>query len=604
MPLHTIDLGIIVVYLLATVFIGLFFVKKASRSLDSYFLADRGLPWYILGLSNASSMFDINGILWLVYLLFVYGLKSIWLPWLLPLFSQIFFMVYLSIWLRRSNVMTGAEWMTTRFGRGRGAALAHVSTVIFALVSVIGLISCAFQVIGLLSTHLFPWDLGGIVPGVTSARLYAILFVGITTIYVLLGGLFGVVYTAVLQFIIMAIASIAVGVIAMSTLSPGILDSIVPAGWKNLFFSWQLHLDWSGILNAANLKIDRDGYSLFALTFLLILFRGVLLSMAGPAPNFDMQRILAARSPKEASLMSGFVNVMLIPRHMLTAGLVVLGLVFYLPKLRAMGSIVDLRMIVPYTVRNFIPAGLLGLVLAAFLSAFMSTFAATVHAASAYIVNDIYKRYINPVAETKSLILASRMASLAMVVAGVGLGLISESISGEMLRLTLALLSGFAMANILKWHWWRFTGCGYFCGMLAGILAALLAPIALPNLSAAHHFLVILAIAFLFCLLGTVFSTAETDEVLMRFYQRVRPWGFWGPINKKVRALYPELPRDADFGRHWRTILIGMVWQASLSVAPIFLVIKWWPALLIAVVAIALSSLLLKISWLDKLADE
>ena len=83
-------------------------------------------------------MFDITGTMWLVYIVFVYGLKSVWLPWLWPVFNQIFLMVYMSKWMRRSNVMTGAEWISTRFGSGRGAVLAHLSVVVFALVSVIG----------------------------------------------------------------------------------------------------------------------------------------------------------------------------------------------------------------------------------------------------------------------------------------------------------------------------------------------------------------------------------------------------------------------------------------------------------------------------------
>ncbi len=113
--------------------------------MKAYFLGGNTMPWYVLGISNASGMFDISGTMLLVYWMFVYGLKSVWIPWLWPTFNQIFLMVFLSAWLRRSNVMTGAEWIQTRFGKGRGAQLAHIIVVVYAFVSIIGFFSLRLQ---------------------------------------------------------------------------------------------------------------------------------------------------------------------------------------------------------------------------------------------------------------------------------------------------------------------------------------------------------------------------------------------------------------------------------------------------------------------------
>ena len=135
MQLKFIDVAIILTYLSSTVFIGLWVRKRAMRNKEAYLLGGKQLPWYLLGLSNASGMFDISGTMWLVAIGFVYGLKSIFLPWLWPVFNQIFLMVYLSMWLRRSNVTTGAEWMVTRFGTLKDAKLAHAIVVVFALIS-------------------------------------------------------------------------------------------------------------------------------------------------------------------------------------------------------------------------------------------------------------------------------------------------------------------------------------------------------------------------------------------------------------------------------------------------------------------------------------
>ncbi|HEX6879484.1 MAG TPA: hypothetical protein VF135_03895, partial [Terriglobales bacterium] len=226
MHLHAIDIAIIIAYLITSVGVGYWVSHRASRDMKAYFLGGNTMPWYVLGISNASGMFDIGGTMLLVYWMFVYGLKSVWIPWLWPTFNQIFLMVYLSAWLRRSNVMTGAEWIKTRFGDNRGARLSHLIVVIYALVSVIGFLTYAFKAIGKFATDFLPWHL--------SANEYALILMGITTFYVIKGGMFSVVITEVIQFCILSIASIAVGIIAMARVSPEMVRRVTPAGWDQL----------------------------------------------------------------------------------------------------------------------------------------------------------------------------------------------------------------------------------------------------------------------------------------------------------------------------------------------------------------------------------
>ena len=157
--LHLIDIVIIIAYLVLSVLIGYWVSHRASRDIKAYFLGGNVMPWYVLGISNASGMFDISGTMLLVYWMFVYGLKSVWIPWLWPTFNQVFLMVYLSTWLRRSNVMTGAEWIQTRFGKGRGAQLAHIIVVIYAFVSIIGFFTYGFKGIGKFAATFLPWHL-------------------------------------------------------------------------------------------------------------------------------------------------------------------------------------------------------------------------------------------------------------------------------------------------------------------------------------------------------------------------------------------------------------------------------------------------------------
>jgi Na+/proline symporter len=594
--LHIADIIIIVFFLAASVFVGSWVSKRASKDTRAYFLGGNILPWYVLGISNASGMFDIAGTMWLVSLLFVYGLKSVWIPWLWPVFNQIFLMVYLSAWLRRSGVTTGAEWITTRFGSGRGARLSHLIVVIFALVSVIGFLTYGFKGIGKFAIDFLPWHL--------SANQYALILMAITTFYVVKGGMFSVVITEVLQFCLLSVASLAIGIIAMVRVSPEALRRAVPAGWDQIFFGWHLNLNWSGLIDAVNTKIHNDPYSVFGYFFIMMLFKGVLLSVAGPAPNYDMQRILSTKNPREASMMSAVVNVVLnVPRYFMITGLTILALVFYSDKIRAMGDKMDFEMVLPDALSHFVPVGLLGILIAGLLAAFMSNFAATVNSAPPYLINDIYRKFINPNASERLCVRLSYVASFAVVALGIAFGFFVGSIDSVIQWIVSALWGGYTAANVLKWYWWRFNGFGYFWGMVSGIAASMIVPFALPNVQALNAFPLILALSTVGCLLGTLLTKPEDDEVLKSFYKRVRPWGFWGPILAKVQADDPTFLPNPDFGRDMFNVVVGIAWQTSLVALPIYVVIRRYNMALIALAVVVLTSVALKFAWYDHLTE-
>lgn len=604
MKLHVIDIGIIIAYIVSTIFVGFYISKKASKDINSYFLGSNQIPWYILGVSNASGMFDITGTMWLVYLTFVYGLKGIFIPWTWPVFNQIFLMIFLSKWLRRSNVMTGAEWLKTRFGTGQGAKLSHIIIVVFALVSVIGFLAYGFKGIGKFSAQFLPWGL--------NPNMYALIFMSITTLYIIKGGMFSVVLTELIQFIIMTIASIAIGVIAISQVNPDILATLIPAGWDSFLFGWELNLDWSGILDSVNGKIAGDGYSLFMLFFGMVLFKGFLVSAAGPAPNYDMQRILATKSPADASKMSGMVNVALFfPRYMLIGGLSVLAIVFFNTELNAMGDAIDFELILPYALQNFVPIGLLGIIMAGLLAAFMSTFAATVNAATAYIVNDIYKRFINPDAPAKKYVYMSYICTFSVVAVGVAFGFFVESIDSATQWIVNALWGGYTAANLLKWFWWRFNGFGYFWGMVFGLLASLFVPFLKPviinmldlaALQDVYLFPIILLISMIGSIIATLMTQPDDMEVLKDFYFKVRPWGFWKPIHGMVLEENPDFVNDSNFIGDMLKVIVGIVWQTSMIVLALYLIIQNYYAVALAVLVLAITSYVLKKTWYDKLA--
>jgi SSS family solute:Na+ symporter len=601
MNLPLLDIAIILAYVIATLVVGFWISSRASKDIKSYFLGGNKLSWWQLGLSNASGMFDISGTMWLVYLLFVYGLTSVFIPWLWPVFNQIFLMVFLSAWLRRSGVMTGAEWITFRFGEGRGARLSHLIVVLFALVNVIGFIAYGFIGIGKFAAVFMPWQLS------TDAHMndvfYGLIITAITTLYVVKGGMFSVVFTEVFQFVIMTIACIAVGVIAMQRVSPEMLNAAIPEGWTSIFFSWELHLDWSEKLAAANDKIDADGYELFAIFFMLMLFKGALQSLAGPQPTYDMQRVLSSKSPKDAAKMSGFVTIVLMfPRYMLIAGLTVLALGLFMGDLNAMGKDVDFEQILPMVLAGeILPSGLLGLLIAGLLAAFMSTFAATVNAAPAYVVNDLYKRYINADAAPKTYVRMSYFISVLFVILGVMIGFFIPTLNQVIQWLVSALYGGYTASNVLKWYWWRFNGYGYFWGMVAGFAIAF--PLIFTDVSPINAFPFMFVACIAACVIGSLLTKPDDMDVLKKFYTKVRPWGFWAPVLAEVQKDYPQVGANKNFVRDAVNVVVGIVWQTALVAAPIFMVIKHWPEFMVAMVIAIATSIFLWFNWYKKLED-
>lgn len=610
MKLKLVDILIIAAYLLIMIIIGLLLKKKAGKNLDSYFLGGKSLPFYMLGLSNASGMFDISGTMWMVYLAFVYGLKSLWIPWLWPVFNQIFLMVYLSIWLRRSNVLTGAEWIRTRFGYGKGANLSHTIVVVYAIIGVLGFLSYGFIGIGKFMEIFFPWEIVSQyipldVPPQYVPHMYGIFFTSIATFYVMLGGMLSIVWTDVVQFAIMTVSGIVIAVIAITKVSPEMLQAHVPAGWDTPFFGWTLDIDWGTLMPALTERIASDQYTLFTIFIMMMLFKGIFMSMAGPAPNYDMQKVLSCKTPREAALMSGSVPVvLLVPRYLMIMGFAVLAIVFFSDDFNKMGSLIDFETILPRAINEFVPVGLAGLLLAGLLAAFMSTFASTVNAAPAYIVNDIYLKYINPKASAKTQIRASYLISVLVVVISTIIGFFVENINSVLQWIVSALYGGYIAANVLKWHWWRFNGHGYFWGMLSGVVAAMIVPLFFPNTLPLYYFPVLLVVSIIGCIAGTYIGDPTDDETLMNFYIRIRPWGFWGPVIRKVEARYPQVTRNKSFKRDMFNVAIGIVWQSCLTLIPMYIVIKEGFPLVTSIIILLITTLILKKNWYDKMNRE
>ena len=608
MKLQLPDILIVIAYLVSMLMIGWFMRKKARQNKESYLLGGKKLPWYLLGMSDASDMFDISGTMWMVALCFVYGFKSIWIPWLWPVFNQVFNMMFLAKWLRRSNADTGAEWLASRFGlKGPGVTASHNIVVIFAIIGCLGFLAYGFVGLGKFIEIFVPWGL--VQPYIPFnigpeyvAHFYGIIFTLFAMFYSILGGMHSIVIGDFIKYIIMTVGCLAIGYLAMKNLNGQTLR--VPNGWDHPFFGLDLNLDWKNMLPAAAKKIEEDQFGLFGIFFMMMLFKGVFASLAGPAPNYDMQKVLSTRSPKEASKMTGFVSIILLPiRYSMVIGLTVLALLYYnqLDLSTPTGG-TDFEKILPGAINAFLPTPILGIVLTGLLGAFMGTFSGTLNAAQAYIVNDIYLKYVNPNAPTKKIMTMNYLVGIVVVAVGITLGFFAKDVNSILQWIVGALYGGYIAANMFKWYWWRFNASGFFWGMMAGIAAALVFPFIFTGLPL-YNWPLLFLISIIGCIVGTYSAPPTDEEILKKFYKQVRPWGFWKPVHDQVMVEDPAFVPNKRFKLDMFNVVLGIIGQTCLTILPMYFILWMKLPLLVTTLLLAVIMFILKKTWWNKLED-
>jgi Na+/proline symporter len=263
----------------------------------------------------------------------------------------------------------------------------------------------------------------------------------------------------------------------------------------------------------------------------------------------------------------------------------------------------DFEKVLPAAVNNFLPAGILGIVLTGLLGAFMGTFSGTLNAAQAYIVNDIYLKYINPTASNRKIISMNYLSGIVVVTIGVILGFFAKDVNSILQWIVGALYGGYIAANMFKWYWWRFNANGFFWGMAAGIAAALIFPFIFPHTLPLYVWPLLFLISVIGCLVGTYTAPPTDIEVLKKFYSTVRPWGFWKHVHQQVVKEDPNFQANKRFKLDMFNVVLGMIAQCCLTILPMYIVLWLKLPLLITVLILAVIIVILKRTWWNKLEN-
>ena len=604
--MDTIDLIIIVVYLLAIVAVGLFFQKKASRGIDSYFLGNRKLPWWVLGASGMASNTDIAGTMINTAFIYALGTKGFFIEIRGGVtLIMAFLMVFMGKWNRRSQVMTQAEWMHFRFGTGREGDTARIIAAISSIIMTIAMVT--YFIIG---AGKFVGEFLGIEPIFAS-----LIMVALGMIYTVASGLYGVVWTDVFQGVFIFGIIVYICGIAMNTVTlPEEFFVSVPM-MDGTFTPIKTSLsEWTRITPPIEMNMPAGSsyeiYNLFGIAIMFYLFKVTLEGSSG-AGGYMLQRYFAARSDREAGILSLFWTILLAFRWPLIASFAILGIHHGLPyslnidgtfDISKLNIIQDPELVLP-TVVNSLPVGVTGFLIAGFMAAAMSTFDSTVNAGAAYWVKDLYQAYLKPEASEKELLFQSRIISLAIVGLALLFSLTIKNINEIWGWITMGIGAGMFIPQVIRWYWWRFNGYGFAMGTICGMEAALLTKAFAGPIPEYYSFLIASGSSFIGCIIGTYMTQPTDNAVLLNFYKITRPFGFWHNIRNKLPI--ESLSKIHDENR--RDIIatfFAVPWQVVLFLTGMMIVLKQWDNVLNLSTLLVLLSLGLYWFWFRHLSKE
>ena len=566
--METIDIIIVIVYLFAIVLVGLLAQKKASEGIDSFFLGNRKLPWWVLGASGMASNTDIAGTMINTAFIYALGTKGFFIEIRGGVtLIMAFLMVFMGKWNRRSQVMTQAEWMHFRFGKGFEGDLARVIAAIASIIMTIAMVT--YFIIG---AGKFVGEFLSLEP------IYAsLLMVVLAMIYTVASGLYGVVWTDVFQGIFIFFVIMYISIMAMTTVDlPEEFFVSVPM-IDGTFSQIKTSLsEWTRISPPAEMNMPEGStfeiYNLFGIAIMFYLFK-VTLEGASGAGGYMLQRYFAAKSDREAGILSLFWTSLLAFRWPLIASFAMLGIHHGLnPEFNV---IADPELVLPTVIKYYIPTGIKGLLIAGLMAAAMSTFDSTVNAGAAYWVKDIYQTYLKPNSTEKELMLQSRLSSLVIVAIALLFSLTISNINEIWGWITMGIGAGMFIPQVIRWYWWRFNGYGFAIGTVFGMVSAIMTKIFASNIAEYNSFLIASGCSLIGCLLGTFFTKPTEKTVLVNFYKITRPFGFWNQVRSNldtsiVAKINQENRRDII------AIFFAVPWQIVLFLTGMMIVLKQW----------------------------
>lgn len=635
--LNGFDYGVIIVYFAVLVSLGLYLKKRASSSLEDYFLGGRKLPWWALGISGMASFLDITGTMIIISFLYMLGPRGLYIEFrggaVLVLTVTL---LWIGKWHRRSGCMTGAEWMAYRFGEDIWGRAARIAKAIAEILWTVAMTTYMAKGIGLFLSMFLPF----------SPFTCALILLGIATVYTMLSGFYGVVFTDMFQSVIILTAVISISALAVIKITgqadfAGLAQSVTGQKyWTASAPPWRVEMQkgyevfnnlgmfalfylFRNIFHGMGYGDDpkyfgaRNDRECGTLTFLWTWLMSVrwpmmigfaVLGIFLVQKNFPDQSVLARAAasiqqhagPIEQTrweqTIAGIMNSPQdYPAELITELEGTLGLDFSskLPLLSYEGTVNPER-ILPAVILFYIPPGLRGILLVALIAASMSTFDSNVNRGAGFFTRDLYQRFFRKKAGQRELI----YASWVFIILVAGLGLVTanniKNINEIWGWITMGLGGATLVSFFLRFYWWRFNGSGFALGMAFGLTGAIAMKVFTPHLIAYSglwrileddrwQFMIMLCFGLTGSLIGTFLTPPTDGKVLDNFYKTTRPFGVWGHLKNSL----PAEARNAMTREHRNDLIalpFNLGWQITLFLLPMQLVIQSFKAFKITLV--------------------
>ncbi len=515
--LQSIDWLIMIAYAMISLMAGIYFSRRAGKNLSEFFLGGRAMPWYLAGLSMVATTFAADTPLAVTELVTQQGIAGNWIWWNMLLGGMLTTFFFARLW-RRAGVLTEVELIEFRYGGKAAAWLRGFKAIylgVFMNSLIIGWVNVALMTILRVFFNI----------PASEALWYVAAAMFLTAFYSALSGLWGVVITDAIQFVIAMTGCIVLAICVLDSDQIGGIAGLkekLPAGSLD-FFPVIGQAEESGLLLVLSTASFLAYLSIWAFSW-----------YPGAEPGgggYVAQRMMSTRNEQEsmyATLFFQIAHYCLRPWPWIIVGLCTL--ILY-PEL----SSSDKKLGYVMAMKDFLPSGLRGLLLVTFFAAYMSTMATQLNWGSSYLVNDLYKRFIrsphtfiSEKAEQQHYVSIGRIATFLTMVIGLLVTTQITTISGVW-HFVIECGAGLGLVLILRWYWWRINAWSELTATLIPFLAYAVARFFF-TMSFPDSFFFTVGITTVAWLAITFLTPPEKAETLKRFYEQVKPGGWWNPV--------------------------------------------------------------------------
>ncbi len=552
MHIHLVDWIVIASFLLISIGIGLYMSRRASRSTSDFFLTGRNLPWYVAGTSMVATTFAADTPLAVTELVAQSGISGNWLWWNMLFGGMLTVFFFARLW-RRANIMTDAEFVSIRYaGRParflRGFRAVYIGVFMNAVVMAwVNLAMVKILQVMFPELTLFGYAHFSLLGLHVSAHLLVVgLMMGFVALYSALSGLWGVSITDTFQFLIAMGGSIILAVVALDHVGgvSGLQMQLADAGWVFDFFP---------VVDGGDGEVSGSGMLKMSVVA-LVAYLGVQWWASwypGAEPGgggYVAQRMMSARDEKHSLLATLWFQVAHFAIRPWPWIIVALAALVMYPEEADKGATYVM------VIRDLLPTGLMGLLLAAFLAAYMSTMASQTVWGTSYIVNDLFRPFIKSGGSEAYYVKVSRVTTFVLMLLSLIVTTQFNMIS-DAWRFILACSGGIGLVLLLRWFWWRINAWTEIAAMVAPYAVY---PILVFRYGMSYESILLIIVGWSTLVwLVVTFLTKPTDQATLKaFYKRVHPGG---PGWKQIAAEMPEVQGDSGYRSLFVNYVCGCV---------------------------------------------